>query len=252
MTKPMTSIIIPTYNGLGLLQRLVQSIREHTNEADTPYELIIVDNGSLDGTAQWCIGQKLTFLSLGSNEGFPAACNKGLRIAAGDQLMLLNNDIVATPNWLSNLSEGLNEEPNIGLAGPVTNYASGVQQVDYRFETLEQFMGIATEVNEPNRNKRERVMRLVGLCLLFTREVYERVGELDERFSPGHYEDDDLCLRIRMNGYGLLLCRDVLVYHEGSASFRHTDQDALAQLLAANRQKFVDKWGIDPSAFVTS
>ncbi|EFM08966.1 glycosyl transferase family 2 [Paenibacillus curdlanolyticus YK9] len=251
MTKPMTSIIVPTYNGLGLLQRLVQSIREHTNAAETPYELIIVDNGSQDGTAQWCINERLTFLSLGSNEGFPAACNKGLRLAAGDRLMLLNNDIVATPNWLANLSEGLVQEPGIGLVGPVTNYASGIQQVDYPFETLEQFVNIAREVNKPSRLKRERVMRLVGLCLLFTREVYERVGDLDERFSPGHYEDDDLCLRIRMHGYGLLLCRDALVYHEGSASFRHTDQDALSQLLAANRQKFIDKWGIDPNTFVS-
>src|SRR3569832_2398001 len=124
MTKPMTSIIIPTYNGLGLLRRLVQSIREHTNEAVTPYELIIVDNGSQDGTAQWCIDDWLTLLSLGSNEGFPAACNKGLRLAAGDRLMLLNNDIVATPNWLSNLSDGLEQETRIGLVGPVTNYAS--------------------------------------------------------------------------------------------------------------------------------
>ncbi|GMK37426.1 glycosyl transferase [Paenibacillus sp. CCS19] len=250
MSAKSTSIIIPTYNGLPLLQRLIQSIRIHTDERVTPYELIVVDNGSNDGTAEWCAGRGITFIAISANAGFPAACNKGLRIASGDQLMLLNNDIVATPNWLLNLSAGLAQEPGIGLAGPVTNYASGQQQVTYSFDGLEQFMRIAEQTNRPDPSARERVLRIVGLCMLFKREVYEKVGELDERFSPGHYEDDDYCLRIRMNGYGLMMCRDALIYHEGSASFRQQGEHTVKQLLERNRTMFIDKWGIDPSIFI--
>lgn len=252
MTRTSTSIIIPTYNGLPLLQRLVQSIYKYTDRKETPYELIVVDNGSTDGTCDWCAIQRITFVSLAENKGFPVACNKGLRIASGDQLMLLNNDIVASPNWLANLSAGLAAEPSIGMAGPVTNYASGIQQVQYEFDGLDEFMRIAEEVNRPAPSNRERVMRLVGLCMLFKREVYEKIGELDERFSPGHYEDDDYCLRIRMHGYGLMLCRNALIYHEGSASFRQAGADSLQQLVDRNRQLFIEKWGINPNSFVGS
>ncbi|GFN31004.1 glycosyltransferase family 2 protein [Paenibacillus xylaniclasticus] len=250
MTSKLTSIIIPSFNGLTLLQRLIDSIREHTDPKATPYEIIVVDNGSSDGTCQWCIDQRIPFVSLADNVGFPAACNQGLRIATGDQLMLLNNDIVATPNWLANLSAGLEQESDIGLTGPITNYASGIQQADYRFDSLEQFMVIAADVNHPDASKRVRVMRIVGLCMLFKREVYEKVGELDERFSPGHYEDDDYCLRIRMHGYSLLMCQDALIYHEGSASFRRTSSAEVEQLIARNRQLYIDKWGIDPGIFI--
>lgn len=250
MSVKTTSIIIPTYNGLPLLQRLIQSIRLHTDPLVTPYELIVVDNGSSDGTAEWCAGGGITFVAVTENTGFPAACNKGLRIASGDQLMLLNNDIVVTRNWLSNLSAGLAQEHGIGLSGPVTNYASGQQQVTYPFDGIEQFMRIAEQTNRPDPSARERVLRIVGLCMLFKREVYEKVGELDERFSPGHYEDDDYCLRVRMNGYGLMMCRDALIYHEGSVSFRQQGEQSVKQLLERNRQLFIDKWGIDPSTFI--
>ncbi|MBD3920046.1 glycosyltransferase family 2 protein [Paenibacillus sp. PR3] len=250
MSTKLTSIVIPTNNGLPLLQRLIQSIRTYTDDRITPYELIVVDNGSSDGTAEWCVGRGITFIALSANAGFPAACNKGLRIASGDQLMLLNNDIVVTTNWLLNLSSGLAQEPGIGLVGPVTNYASGKQQVTYSFDGIEQFMRIAEQTNRPDPAARERVLRIVGLCMLIKREVYEKVGELDERFSPGHYEDDDYCLRVRMNGYGLMMCRDALIYHEGSASFRQQSEETVQQLLARNRQLFIDKWSIDPSTFI--
>jgi len=250
MSRKLTSIIIPTYNGLPMLRRLIDSIREHTDERETPYELIAVDNGSTDGTGEWCAGRRITFVSLPGNAGFPAACNKGLRVASGERLMLLNNDIVATPNWLANLAAGLEQERGIGLTGPITNYASGIQQADYRFESLDQFMRIAAEVNRPDASKRVRVARIVGLCMLFKREVYEAVGELDERFSPGHYEDDDYCLRIRMRGYSLVMCKDALVYHEGSASFGRRDRAEIERLIQRNRQKFIDKWGIDPGTFI--
>lgn len=75
-----TSIIIPTYNGLKLLEACVESIRQHTA---SPYEIIVVDNASTDDTAAFCRKNKLTFISLPENRGFPAACNLGLQLASG-------------------------------------------------------------------------------------------------------------------------------------------------------------------------
>ncbi|HUC94113.1 MAG TPA: glycosyltransferase family 2 protein [Paenibacillus sp.] len=250
MTAPRTTgIVIPTYNGLPLLRACVEAVRRHTDPKRTPYELLIVDNGSTDGTAQWCGSERISFIRLPANIGFPRACNKGLRLAGGERLLLLNNDVTVTPRWLDNLSAALDGDDNVGMAGPMTNYASGKQQMDVPHADSAEFERIADEHNRSDPGKWEPVMRLVGFCMLFKREVYERVGELDERFSPGHYEDDDYCLRMRMLGYGLRLCRDTLVHHAGSASFRQVEPGKLQALIERNRRLFMEKWNVDPAAF---
>lgn len=245
-----TSIIIPSYNGLALLQQAVSSIRLHTNEQETPYELIVVDNGSNDGTCEWCIRERITLVSLPTNIGFPTACNKGLRLATGDCLMLLNNDVTVTKDWLSGLQEALYNQPEIGIVGPVTNYVSGKQQVSYPFDSMQEFQRIAAEVRHNRELAAEPIMRLVGFCMLFKRELYARIGELDERFAPGHYEDDDYCFRARMHGYTLLMCSNVLVHHQGSVSFKRSSPLLVQQLVERNRQQFIAKWQVDPASFI--
>src|SRR5690606_9635099 len=130
------------------------------------------------------------------------------------------------------------------IVGPTTNYASGSQQVDYPFADLEEFQRIAAEVNRSDPSKWEPTLRIIGFCFLMRREVYERAGELDERFSPGHYEDDDYCLRARMLGFGLRICRDTHIYHAGSASFRQRAAE-LETLIQRNRRLFIEKWNVD-------
>jgi GT2 family glycosyltransferase len=241
------SIIIPTFNGLPLLQACIASIREYT---DSPYEIIVVDNGSSDGTTEWCRRQKLLLFSMSRNEGFPVAGNKGLRIAAGDTLVLLNNDTVVSTGWLSNLTAALYSDFGVGIVGPVTNYASGSQKVQYPYLDMQEFQRIAKEVNVPDPAKWKRVERIVGICMVFRRELVDTIGLLDERFSPGHYEDDDFCLRARMHGFSLLVCHDTLIHHEGSASFRREGSEAQMQLVERNYRMFMDKWKIDPRAFI--
>lgn len=246
----LTSIIIPTYNGLPLLQRSVAAIETYTNRSETPYELVIVDNGSQDGTGEWCRERGLRFVSLPGNLGFPVACNKGMRLAIGSHMLLLNNDVTVTARWLANLHRALASDAAIGMVGPVSNYVSGRQQIECDASTMEQFQQLAAATNRSDPRQWEETQRLVGLCLLFSRSFYEHVGELDEQFSPGHYEDDDWCFRARQLGYRLLFCRDTLVHHEGSASFRQQDQEQVRQLLQRNRAYFMRKWQADPHSFI--
>jgi GT2 family glycosyltransferase len=245
----LTSIVIPSVNGLMLLRRCVASIRRHTDPERTPFEIIVADDGSADATAEWCADEGLAFVRLPETSGFPRACNKGMRMASGDQLLLLNNDVVATPRWLDNLLDALHASDEIGAVGPVSNYAAPRQRVDIAAGGPDEFAAIAARLNAPDPAKREPALRLAGFCMLIKRAVYERVGDLDERFSPGHYEDDDYCFRIRMHGYGLRICRDTLVWHEGSASFRRGGEEAQQALIARNRALFIGKWGADPAWF---
>ncbi|WP_127578856.1 glycosyltransferase family 2 protein [Paenibacillus koleovorans] len=244
----LTSIIIPTYNGLHLLAECIEAIRTYTT--DTPYELIVVDNGSTDGTAAYCKANRIPFVSLPHNRGFPEACNYGMRMASGDALLLHNNDVVVSRGWLTNMLAALESSPEIGIVGPVTNYVSGRQKIDIHYGSISEFQSLAAAMNRSDRGKWQDVTRLVGLCFLFKRELMDRIGELDERFSPGHYEDDDYCYRARQAGYRLLIAGDTVVHHHGSASFRKQGQEKLDRLVETNYRKFMDKWGVDPRAFI--
>lgn len=156
-----TSIIIPTFNGLGLLRSCVDAIRQLTPE---PYELIVVDNASSDGTAEYCRREKITFISLPANAGFPAACNHGLQLASGDELLLLNNDVIVSKGWLANLKAALYSAPDIGIVGPVTNYASGRQQIVTLYADIAGFHALAETANISDPSKWSETTRLVGLC----------------------------------------------------------------------------------------
>lgn len=243
----LTSIIIPTYNGLHLLAPCVEAIRRHT---EVPYEIIVVDNGSADETVSYCLREQLILAALPRNEGFPIAVNRGLSIASGDQLLLLNNDVTVSPYWLSNMQRALKSAPDIGMVGPVTNYASGRQQVEVPWREGEDFIQFAQRYNHSDASRWQEAQRLIGMCLLIKREVLALVGLLDESFSPGHYEDDDYCYRVRQAGYRLLICGDTLVHHAGSASFKAQHPEGWSELIERNRQRFMDKWGLDPWQFI--
>lgn len=243
----LTSIIIPTYNALGLLRSCVDSIRAYTTE---PYEIIVVDNASEDGTDSYCRSNHINFISLPDNRGFPIACNIGLLMASGDELLLLNNDVIVSQGWLSNLRSALYSAPDIGIVGPVTNYASGRQQVKTEYVGVLGYHEAAKRANMPNPLKWMETKRLVGLCFLLKRELLTSVGLLDERYSPGHYEDDDYCYRARLSGYRLIIAGDCLVHHEGSASFKQLYHSGLQELVERNRNVFMDKWHVNPAYFI--
>lgn len=229
------------------MRRCVAAIRQHT---DTPYEIIVVDNASVDGTSNYCVREGLRSVRLPVNRGFPAACNLGLRLAEGDELLLLNNDVTVTPCWLVNLRSALHSAADIGIVGPVTNYVSGMQQVDCGAASMEQFMSYAVRNNVSDTARWREVRRLVGFCMLFSRELLDRIGYLDEGYGAGHYEDDDFCFRARLQGSRLLMCSDCFVHHEGSASFAKVRQPELEALIERNYRRFMSKWHTDPREFI--
>lgn len=240
-----TSIILATHNQLAATRACIHSIRKHT--PPLPYEIIAVDNASTDGTRDWLRQQPdIRLIENSSNAGFPAACNQGLAAATGDYLLLLNNDTVVTPRWLEQLIACLESDERIGAAGPVTNAASYYSAIRVPYTTMEQMEAFAERHNRKDPSKWMERLKLVGFCLIMKREVYRRVGPLDERFTPGNYEDDDYSLRIRQAGWKLMLCGDTFIHHDSGTTFRQ-NMAAYAELLQRNAAKFADKWGFDPA-----
>jgi SAM-dependent methyltransferase len=159
---------------------------------------------------------------------------------------LLNNDTVVTPRWLEQLTACLESDERIGAAGPVTNAASYYSAIPVPYTTLEQMEAFAESYNRKDPSKWMERLKLVGYCLIMKREVYRQVGPLDERFTPGNFEDDDYSLRIRKAGWRLVLCGDTFIHHENGRTFRQ-DPAAYVELLKRNAVKFADKWGFDPA-----
>ncbi|MFS0919251.1 glycosyltransferase [Brevibacillus sp. 179-C 1.1 NHS] len=238
-----TSIVILTHNHLEVTKLCIESIRKYTNIQS--YELIVVDNASTDGTTQW-LAEQQDILSIFNpkNEGFPAGCNQGMRIATGDNIMLLNNDVVVTEGWLDNLLTCLYSREDIGAVGPVTNRCAYYQTIPVDYQNLDEMQSFAAKHNQSNSVLWEERLKLIGYALLFKRVVYEEVGELDEIFSPGNFEDDDFSFRIRQAGYKLIFCKDTFIHHFGSVSFNEKPIE-YQTLLKRNEAKFVDKWGFD-------
>ncbi len=237
-----TSIIILTYNKLDVTKQCIESIREYTKKDD--YEIIVVDNNSTDDTVNWLKDQDdITLILNDENKGFPAGCNQGLKIANQENdMLLLNNDVIVSHNWLDNLKIALYSEESVGIVGSVSNNISNFQQVKTDYTNLEGLHRFAKMVNISNPMKWERRLRLIGFCFLIKNETYKKVGLLDEIFTPGNFEDDDYSLRAQLAGYKLLLCKDSFIHHYDGVSFKE-DSGKYSQLLKINEKKFEDKWG---------
>jgi GT2 family glycosyltransferase len=243
-----TSIIIPTYNQLGYLRQCVQSIREQTSES---YEIIIVDNNSQDGTKQWLKSEsgRLRYYMFENNRGFAGAVNQGLRMARGTTLVILNNDTLVTSHWLSNLLVCVHSSPFVGLAGPVTNYISGEQLVQTSYSSIDEMYQFATAHNHSQSGKWQIVSRITGFCLIMRRDVFRRLGYLDEGFEIGNCEDDDYGLRARLLGYDLVVAGDTFIHHFGSVSMKALDEK-FDEVYQRNLDFYANKWG-DPHSLLS-
>ena len=126
--RDLTSIIIPCWNEIEFTQQCITALKGHTRPA---WELIVVDNGSTDGTGTYLAGVRdmstvpVTVVSNATNVGFPAAINQGLRLARGEYLVMLNNDVVVTDGWLDQLIALVNAKRSSVASGQWSVVADG-------------------------------------------------------------------------------------------------------------------------------
>lgn len=234
-----TSIIIPTYNQLPYLKECIESIAQYTG---TPYELIIIDNASDDGTAEFLkSSQGLRFRINEENLGFAGAVNQGLMMAKGTTLMILNNDSVVTTNWLTNLLVCLHSDPQFGIVGPVTNYISGEQLIHVSYHDTAEMQQFSKSYNHSNAHSWTVTERLTGFCMLIRRDDFYRLGYFDEGFEIGNCEDDDYGLRARLLGMQLIIAKDTFIHHYGSVSMK-TLNSRFEQVYANNLTFYSSKW----------
>jgi GT2 family glycosyltransferase len=250
----LTSIIILTCEQLDYTRQCLNSIFAFTG---APFELIIVDNGSKDGTLDYLASlshansacQRIKIIKNEENNGFAKGCNQGLAESHGEYLLLLNNDVVVTAGWLSRLVRALQNNDRFGFVGPMSNYVSGPQCVSkpqYNIRTLQGLNQFAAAMANWHCGQVIACQRVVGFCMLIKKTVIDAIGGLDECYGLGNFEDDDFCLRAQLAGYQGGIVKDCFIHHFGGRTFFGNNLH-YEERLRQNWELFKEKWKIPPA-----
>ena len=247
MRFPSISVVVLTYNNWAYTEACLHSLLRCTDYPGA-LEIVVADNASSDETVaqlkEWASREPRMKLVLNqSNLGFSAGNNTGLAGASGDYLVMLNNDTVVTRGWLLTLLRHFQTDARLGLLGPVTNHIGNESKVPVIYDTIEQMPAAARRYTLPRMGQLYPMKTLAFFCVMMPREVYNKVGPMDENFGRGFFEDDDYSRRIEQQGLHLACAEDVLVHHRLSASFDKVDSSERQALFEKNKSYYESKWG---------
>jgi GT2 family glycosyltransferase len=245
----LTSLVVLSKDALSSTQRCIAALREAADPRH-PQELIVVDNGSRDGSAEWLAQQPgLTLVRNERNLGACRARNQALQHARGAWIAFLDNDAFVQPGWLSRLKRHMALDARNGLVGPLSDRAAHGQQIaatagaNAPTDPAELARAIDAKLaREKSRLSRPATL-MSSFCILVRRAVIDRIGGFDERFTPWGFEDDDFTLRARLAGFKARVAFDVFVRHEAYAGPK---ADWHRELLLRNWRRFAAKWQLDP------
>jgi len=245
--SPRATIVIVTYDNLALTRLCIDSILLNTTYPN--YEIVVVDNASSDGTPEYlralaAKARDVTVIQNETNAGFAAANNQGIRRGSGDIIVLLNNDTVVPPGWLSRLAHHL-RDPRIGLVGPMTNFTGNEAFVRAEYRTWNEMEAFARERARAYADRVADIHMLAMFCVAMRRSTFDTVGPLDEAFGAGMFEDDDYAHRVKAEGLRVVCAGDTFVHHVGQAAFRSLiASQQYNALFEKNRRRFETKWNV--------
>jgi len=233
------SIIIAVHNQHEFSDIAILAVLEHTEDC----EIIVIDNGSEPAFKPPFSGFIETKLIRNeTNLGFPVAVNQGVRAATGDVIILLNNDVIVTPEWAERFKNHLN---NYSIVGPLTNYSAGMQRAQISdYENKDDLYKEAAHLSDECDGEAEEVSFVIGFCMAFKRSLYDDIGPFDESLWPCSGEEIDFCFRARDAGHKIGIANDVYVHHEGSQTFKAIDVN-YDEICKRNDAHLAEKWGAD-------
>ncbi len=216
---PMISVVIVTYDGWPLLRECLRSLQHQSRR---PAEVIVVDNGSHDGTRDHLLSQfpDVTLVAAGRNLGFAAGNNLGIARARGGLVVLLNNDTVAEPEFLARLVDPFDRDPRLGSVASTMVFSSapdiiasaGIDVFDNGL-ALDRGLGLPREacpVEMP-------VFGASAGAAAYRRAALDDAGLFPESFFM-YLEDVDLAWRLRLRGWDTVHAPAAVVRHDYSAS----------------------------------
>lgn len=242
----LTSVIVVSHDALERTRRCVEALRAAA-DPDHPTELLVVDNGSTDGSREWLAAQPdVVLVANRENEGAPRARNQALELARGELVAFLDNDAYVAPGWLARLAWHLAVDPLAACVGPLSDRAAHGQEVAYAGGSSPEDVAACDRARAAaHARQARRASLLSSFCLLARTATIRAIGGFDERFSPWGFEDDDLTLRAALATGHNRVALDVFVRHE---SYRGPKLERHERLLELNWARFRDKWGLPRGA----
>ena len=224
------SIIIPHHNGKKLLFDCVDSIYKNINTQD--FEVIVVDNMSNDNSADK-VKEKfptINLLKTGSNIGYSGGCNFGAKHAQGEYIIFLNNDTLHTKNWIEELVNFLENNPQVGAAQPkilnainreMFDYAGGaggfIDKYCFPFVRGRLFNTLEKDINQYGNPK--KIFWASGAAFIIRKRLLEELDYFDNIYFA-YMEEIDLCWRLQSLGWSVWYVPSSLVYHYGKQTIK--------------------------------
>jgi len=220
------TVAIPCYNGSSYVGAVIESVLAQTLPAN---EVLVVDDGSTDGSAEIICRYPVRLIRHGENRGLAAARNSAVEIATGDVIVFIDADAVAAPSLLSVLLSGY-DGPEIGGVGG--------QGVEAHIRTLADRWR-RKHASQTHGDRPKDVEFLYGLCMSFRLEVLREIGGFNPTFRT-NAEDIDASLRLRKAGYRLRYLPDAKVYHQRADDEASLRRAMLAWYGAAYQAKWLN------------
>ena len=242
---PLVSILIVTYNSAEYVSLCLEALLRNTSYPS--YEVIVVDNASLDRTVEVLeefAGRdaRLRVVRNDQNLGFAGANNLAAKASRGEYLILLNIDTVPSPGWVERLVRHSVKHPDIGLVVPVTNNIGNEAKISVSYGNLIEMERFAATLAAERMGQSFELTVGPLFCAFLPRAVWDRIGPLDERFKVGMFEDDDFSLRIREAGLRIVAAEDCFVHHFGGGSFSKLPPAKYQEVFETNKRLFEEKW----------
>jgi GT2 family glycosyltransferase len=222
INRPMVSVIIPNWNGKSVIRDCLTSLQRLTYPN---YEVIVVDNGSTDGSVKMIREEFPTIELVISplNLGFAGACNLGIKASKGQLVALFNSDAIADPCWLSELVDCISKEDDIAMASGLIFYEKPCDVLWSAGARIDGITGMPYHIGRGERlhsiNTIEDVDYLPGCAIIFPRIMIKKVGLLDESYFL-YGEELDWTFRAKRLGYKIRLNPHALVWHKASITRR--------------------------------
>jgi tetratricopeptide (TPR) repeat protein len=242
--KTTASIVIMLDGIQNRVKECLKSIQANTPQ---PHELLLFDRGTTKGMLKWA--QQLAkdhehcqIIACDRQASWAELFNQAIQKAGGEMIVVMHNDVVLPEGWLKAFKMCINLEPNIGIVGPVSNRAAGIQQLMHPDESDRvEFESIAEAYREQNQYRRVPTRKLSGFCLAFRRDLPDRIGYFDEQFVSEEVIIEDFCNRAATGGYQNLIAADTYVFHYDSHKVKK-NASIRNSAVAEDRNKYKEKW----------
>ncbi len=253
----LATLIILCHNKLPCTQRCLRALVQHS-VAPGSWELVVVDNGSTDGTRAWLTGElrhlaathnlNLRVLTNDRNVGCSTARNQAIAAATGQVLAFLDNDVAPrTRDWLPRLLAELEAQPRTALVGPKLVYPTAPHLIQCAGVGISPrghvcFRGRGEACDDTRFNQPIAVQCLISACLVARATLVRESGGFDEAFNPVQFEDFDLCYRLRQQGWEARYLPSVEMYHFESTTTQGTPTMTNPAVVVRNGLTFQRRW----------